>query len=374
LFFRWLASTGILFLVCGFLDSASAFPDRVAVTLFEAHAPVAAVFAQGPLVVLQPGPQRIPPGQYEIYAGKAGVEIMSGQRHLCVRARRLVLQGAAGKVTLTYPGLPSRRYRGLVKISADKKGKLRIVNELDSRDYVTSVTGSETLPGWPLEALKCQAILTQTRLSRYKLGDELGDSTQREVYLGIDSERPAVRSAVHSVWGQLLTYDRRPVEALYHSTCAGGTSDAAKFFGAKAGSFPYLPGVTCNYCKRSPFFREKVVRIPAKVFDRLKVGPEPDIRSRDNWGRPLTVGTGGKTVITGYNFWLLVGEKLGWDKVPGTRFSLTRLPDGAVEIRSTGAGHGVGLCQWGAAGQALRGCSYGEILNFYFAGAKIQQR
>jgi len=316
----------------------------------------------------------MPSGQYEICARQAGVELVTGQKHLCVRARRLVLQGAAGKVALTYPGLRSRRYRGIVSISSENSGMLRIVNELDCRDYVTSVAGSETLPGWPLEALKCQAILTQTRLARYKLGDELGDSTQREVYLGVDSERPAVRSAVDSVWGQLLTYDRRPVEAFYHSACAGGTSDAAEFFGAKAGSFPYLPGVACDFCKPSPFYKEKVVRIPGTTFERLKAGAEPEILSRDRRGRPLTVGTGSRRVVTGYKFWLLLGEKLGWDKVPGTRFSIIRLPDRAVEIRSTGAGHGVGLCQWGAAEQALRGRSCEEILKYYFAGAKIQQR
>jgi SpoIID/LytB domain protein len=39
-----------------------------------------------------------------------------------------------------------------------------------------------------------------------------------------------------------------------------------------------------------------------------------------------------------------------------------------------GWGHGVGMSQWGARGQALLGRSYLEILRFYYTGVTIETR
>jgi len=36
-----------------------------------------------------------------------------------------------------------------------------------------------------------------------------------------------------------------------------------------------------------------------------------------------------------------------------------------------GFGHGLGLCQWGAQGQALQGKSAAEILRYYYPGSKL---
>ena len=38
-----------------------------------------------------------------------------------------------------------------------------------------------------------------------------------------------------------------------------------------------------------------------------------------------------------------------------------------------GAGHGVGMCQWGAVGRARAGQRYPEILAAYFPGTELQQ-
>jgi stage II sporulation protein D len=67
-----------------------------------------------------------------------------------------------------------------------------------------------------------------------------------------------------------------------------------------------------------------------------------------------------------------MGQKLGWDKVPGTRYAISCSPD-FVTLTSTGAGHGVGLCQWGACGLARLGKSYLEILRYYFPGTDVRR-
>jgi stage II sporulation protein D len=40
-------------------------------------------------------------------------------------------------------------------------------------------------------------------------------------------------------------------------------------------------------------------------------------------------------------------------------------------ISGRGHGHGVGLCQWGARGLALSGKDCGQILEYYYSGAKV---
>ena len=51
-------------------------------------------------------------------------------------------------------------------------------------------------------------------------------------------------------------------------------------------------------------------------------------------------------------------------------------PRGRAErftLQGAGWGHGVGLCQIGAAMMAVRGVSAGEILKHYFRGAEIRK-
>jgi SpoIID/LytB domain protein len=43
------------------------------------------------------------------------------------------------------------------------------------------------------------------------------------------------------------------------------------------------------------------------------------------------------------------------------------------KIHGAGWGHGVGLCQIGAAGMAERGVSYRQILSHYFQGAQLMK-
>jgi stage II sporulation protein D len=43
-------------------------------------------------------------------------------------------------------------------------------------------------------------------------------------------------------------------------------------------------------------------------------------------------------------------------------------------VDGTGAGHGVGLCQWGAVGRAREGQGYEQILAAYYPGTRLERR
>jgi stage II sporulation protein D len=46
---------------------------------------------------------------------------------------------------------------------------------------------------------------------------------------------------------------------------------------------------------------------------------------------------------------------------------------GQLTLEGTGAGHGVGLCQWGAIGRARAGQPYRRILATYFPGTTVER-
>jgi stage II sporulation protein D len=240
------------------------------------------------------------------------------------------------------------------------------------RDYVKSVVGSETDPAFVSEALKAQAVCVQTLMARYKSGDPLTDTTEKQAYLGLAYVRPAVNSAVDAVWGKVLSWRNSPANIYFHSTCAGGTSDGEEYFSLKRGTAPYLHAVRCEYCRSSPFYTAHNALVPAAVFTSKFPAGMPIVERTDAQHRPLEVAYGG-THQLGFTFWTAIGQKLGWDKVPGTRFTMTSARDGAMSFSSTGAGHGVGLCQWGANGLAQQGKSYRQILEYYFPGASVVQ-
>jgi stage II sporulation protein D len=67
---------------------------------------------------------------------------------------------------------------------------------------------------------------------------------------------------------------------------------------------------------------------------------------------------------------------LGADRLRSTMFSVRMIGGDPpiVEFAGRGSGHGVGMSQWGARGQALLGRTYLEILRYYYTGITIEAR
>ncbi len=279
----------------------------------------------------------------------------------------------------------SRKYLGEIVLTAVSSGSgcsLSIVNQVPLAGYLASVISSETGGGWPLEALKAQAVLTQTRLAQLKPHETVSDTTQYELYLGEGRVRPEARDAVQAVWHRILTYQNRPADVYYHASCGGHTAGGEWFNPANKAKTPYLISKPCPYCKIGPFQKPTQKEIPASVFQAAfptgRSGLDGiKIKKMDDGGHPVWVEAGGAAPLSGYQFWLKLGQKLGWDKVPGSRFTLkpglskTGESSGRILLSSVGAGHGVGMCQWGAAGMAKQGKSVVDILAFYFPGTQL---
>jgi stage II sporulation protein D len=141
-------------------------------------------------------------------------------------------------------------YRGTLEVRVDRGGRLRVINLLDMEDYLKGVVPNEMGPGvYPeLEALKAQAVAARTyivaNLGQFsENGYDVCDSAQCQVYKGQGTEHPLSTQAVDQTRGLVLTYEGRPINALYTSTCGGHTEDGNLIFPEEKGQ--YLKGVPC---------------------------------------------------------------------------------------------------------------------------------
>lgn len=126
-----------------------------------------------------------------------------------------------------------RAYRGGFELS-QYSGLLAVINELPFEAYLYSVVGSEMGSGWPLEALKAQAVAARSyALSigvKYNIA-HVSDTTYEQAYKGIDAESPAVIQAVDATRGEVLVNQSGIVEAMYYSNAGGMTADATEIWG-----------------------------------------------------------------------------------------------------------------------------------------------
>ena len=142
-----------------------------------------------------------------------------------------------------------RPYRGQIEVFANPRGALTVVNVLGLEDYVKGVVPNELSPGgFPsIEAQKAQAIAARTYALRnlgqfMSQGFDILPTTRSQVYKGLASEHALSSRAVDETRGVVATFDGKPINALYTSTCGGRTEDSQYIF---TDAVPYLAAREC---------------------------------------------------------------------------------------------------------------------------------
>jgi stage II sporulation protein D len=161
-----------------------------------------------------------------------------------------------------------KAYRGKVEVFVNARGTLSVVNVVPLEDYLLGVVPSEL--GLPqLEAEKAQAVAARTyavaNLNEFgERGFDLLPTVWSQVYQGVSIETPMGTRAVNETRGIVATYDGKPINALYTSTCGGRTEDSENIFGKAE---PYLRGVECSLEEHRYFepFTIKTVRSAARL-------------------------------------------------------------------------------------------------------------
>ena len=274
-----------------------------------------------------------------------------------------------------------KRYSGLINIK-NFKNDIYVVNILGIEKYLTSVVGAEMPHKWPLEALKAQAIASRTYALK-KIGNDLYDidSTQKDqVYNGLESKTYKTNKAVKHTRSLVITHKNKLINALFHSSSAGMTENSEDVWRNK---YPYLVSVK-DFDQKNPklywkkIFSNKELQIlfpniggikEIEILDITKTGRVKNIKLIGNYGSLDFSGTNLRKKMrlksTLFRFKFITDNNQKENKK-------TKKLNDSLLITGMGAGHGVGMSQWGAKHFAMNGYNAKEILEYYYKGIQIK--
>ena len=143
------------------------------------------------------------------------------------------------------PGQYYDVYRGSVRVHHNAQGLVDTVNVVTVEDYLLGVVPAEMPYDWPAEALKAQAMAARSyALNGLRPSNpiwDVVDTTQDQVYLGVNHEKPETNAAVQATARRVLTHAGQPILAYFFSTANGHTEANEDVFGGAPR--PYLRAV-----------------------------------------------------------------------------------------------------------------------------------
>jgi len=303
------------------------------------------------------------------------VPVTVAHRRIAIGGREVDGQPLSIESRSVYFRIGGRQYRGTVDVYLDD-GRLLAVNRIDLEDYLVGLINHEVSSQWSPEAVKAQAVVARTyalyqsnnsRDARYDLESTVDD----QVYGGSQTEDYASAKAVRETAGEVLVDDEgHVVQAFYSSACGGITELPQNVWG---NTTAISKSVKDPWCKAAPnatwTLSVSADELGRKIREAGYAGGRVEsiaIRKKDAADRALVVHlAGGKSAVD------VSGNELrrllGYDKLKSARFTVELSGDSFV-FHGRGAGHGVGLCQWGAKGMADAGYAYRQILGFYYPG------
>ncbi|NWF71677.1 MAG: SpoIID/LytB domain-containing protein [Nitrospirae bacterium] len=310
-----------------------------------------------------------------------------------IQTEQMTLHGGEQGLTLTFPRL-ARKPTGVTMSSGDssteisvsglvhlvRKGKgFLVINRVDLEEYVKGVVPAEVSSTWHPEMLKAQAVAART----YALYQQMLSATreydvaatvQDQVYRGKQGIDAGILRAVEDTRGLVVTYQDAPIYAAFSSTAAGLTEDAMNVWSKE---YPYLKGVECPFDLASPYYQWKSSFKLDTLEESLRqqgfsVGTIAAITplSFSRGGRVATLRvlhSGGELVLRGEE----LRKAVGYTIIPSTQFAVESIGRDMV-LSGFGAGHAVGMCQWGAKELAELGYSFSTILQYYYPGTELQ--
>jgi stage II sporulation protein D len=298
---------------------------------------------------------------------------------------KVTLEAHHEKLTLENP----------LQISA-RSSQLALTVTLPTENYVERVVASESGAGDGLESLKAVAIVVRSFALHQKHGHadyDLCDSTHCQLLRWQNSteRRVAAHAATLATAGETLWYRGQRAAAWFHQNCGGRTAAPAEVWpalgrgpgpgqtaGQRAASkpMPWLVSHADPYCTRDGV-REwsdnlSLGDLTVALANQGLVRPGWStlaVARRGESGRAVTL-LAGSTEISAEDFRLAVGRTMGWGHILSNWFEITHDGD-RLAFHGRGSGHGVGLCQAGAAAMAAQGRDAAQILAEYFPGATV---
>ncbi|MGI6031548.1 MAG: stage II sporulation protein D [Eubacteriales bacterium] len=300
------------------------------------------------------------------------------------------------------PGQPSEQQSPNVQTLADQKVMVQVyrtgtqkVEEMDLHQYLIGVLAGEMPASFEMEALKAQAVAarsyTANRMQENTQNEKIYEShqgaplcddpshckayldrQQREAAFGDNAQQWQQRltQAVEETDGQVAVYAGEAICAVFHSTSAGRTENAADVWGSDV---PYLQSVESQgeessprYESRQEYSAEEFRNLLSQAREGMTFPQDPAsylgevTRSEAGGVEQMTVC--GET-FTGLELREIFGLR-------STHFTLTWQED-CFRFDVLGYGHGVGMSQYGANYMASQGKTYEEIIKWYYTGVEL---
>ena len=296
------------------------------------------------------------------------------------RTATLLVTSADEREPLTL-AVNGKAYRGAIR--TDLHGyAMTVVNIARTEDYLQGVVPQEMPSAWPRAAVEAQAVAARTfalanRGRHSAEGFDLCATTHCQSYGGVSAEEAGSNAAITATYGEVLTYQGKLIDAVFH-TDSGGLTDSSKAVWGT--DIPYLQPAKERETKTQPWTRKWTMsEFAAKLAKKKSIGTLKKIQltpltigksasDRSASGRVTAatfVGTKGSVRLTGNDLRSLLG-------LPSTLFDL-RIDGTTVTATGYGAGHGLGLSQWGAKAFADAGQDAKAILAHYYVGTTLKE-
>ncbi len=327
----------------------------------------------------------------------------------------------------------SQTFTGTLRLVVEED-KVVAINVLPVEDYLTSVISSEMKSSCSLEFLKAAAVISRSwlfaQMEKRRLHESNGQSfflfsrSDDELIRWYDREdhtlfdvcaddhcqryqgvtrglSPQVRQAIAATRGQILVSQGRICDTRFGKCCGGRTNEFQYCW--ENVRHPYLTSVSDPFCniqdpailrrvlndydlETTDFYRWHVEysqeELKALITSRLKIDLG-DILNLES----LEAGPGGhisRLLIVGSLRSFTVGKELEIRRTLSTSHlmssaftvQLLDVRDGVpqrIRLDGKGWGHGVGLCQIGAAVMGHQGYPYRKILSHYYTGAQLKR-
>ncbi len=294
--------------------------------------------AEPSVTVRSPAPFRVRDVFGKIYPLAAGAVPLGPRLRVTVNGTPTDLAGPIVFLPGTAPLEVDRAYRGEIEVGVTGQ-KLDAINVVGLEQYLQGVVAQEMPSSWPDEALRAQAVAARSYALAHRLSGKAFDlyaDVRSQVYGGIPGESARTTAAVQATKGQVLLWQGKPIDALFHSTSGGTTLDAAEVFGKPV---PYLVGVDDPHSSLSPVHRwgpTPVAETTLRKGLKLRAPVTGLTLTRGTSGRvarALVATAGGATTISGADLRRAGGLRSTWITQLVT-LSLTR-PGGAVVYGKT---------------------------------------
>lgn len=215
-----------------------------------------------------------------------------------------------------------------------------------------------------------------------------------------------IRKAIDETWGQVLLYGEEICDARF-SKCCGGRSEIFSTVWEEK-QIPYLvslpdtpehkigENVFCNTSDKEVLkqvlndydmetkdfynWRQEYTRNEISALIRRRSGVDfgtisdlvPIERGPSGRIKRLKIIGSKKTMVIGKE--LIIRKFLSENHLKSSAFDVKWPDDNHLVLEGRGWGHGVGLCQIGAAVMAVKGYDYNQILKHYYPGTKIERK